>query len=114
MTFTDLLPAYMFLVFTLLIMTGYPIAFTISATAFGFGLYAFGMGFFNLLPLRVWGVMTNFTLIAVPLFVFMGVMLERSGITPMNTKSGTAIRVKLVMTPHTRRGRRLKKSMPKA
>lgn len=80
MTFTELLPAYMFLVFTILIMTGYPIAFTITATALGFGAYAFGLGFFDLLPLRVWGVMTNFTLIAVPLFVFMGVALERSGI----------------------------------
>ncbi|MBI4611180.1 MAG: TRAP transporter large permease subunit, partial [Candidatus Rokubacteria bacterium] len=70
----------MFLVFTVLIMTGYPIAFTISGTALAFGLYAFGLGFFNLLPLRVWGVMTNFTLIAVPLFIFMGVTLERSGI----------------------------------
>lgn len=80
MTFHDLLPALMFLVFTILILIGYPIAFTISATALGFGLYAFGLNFFHLLPLRVWGVMTNFTLIAVPLFVFMGVTLERSGI----------------------------------
>lgn len=80
MTFTELLPAIMFLVFTLLILIGYPIAFTIAATALGFGVYAFGLNFFNLLPLRVWGVMTNFTLIAVPLFVFMGVTLERSGI----------------------------------
>ncbi len=76
----DLLPAWMFLVFTLLILVGYPIAFTITATALAFGLYAFGLDFFNLLPLRVWGVMTNFTLIAVPLFVFMGVTLERSGL----------------------------------
>ena len=37
-------------------------------------------GIDNLLPLRIWGVMTNVTLIAVPLFVFMGVMLERSGL----------------------------------
>ena len=80
MTFTELLPAWMFLTFTLLIMVGYPIAFTIAATALGFGLYAFGLDFFNLLPLRVWGVMINFTLIAVPLFVFMGVTLERSGL----------------------------------
>lgn len=80
MTFTELLPAIMFLVFTILILVGYPIAFTIAATALAFGLYSFGLNFFNLLPLRVWGVMTNFTLIAVPLFVFMGVTLERSGI----------------------------------
>jgi tripartite ATP-independent transporter DctM subunit len=79
-TFTELLPAWMFLIFTLLILIGYPIAFTIAGTALFFGLYAFGLDFFNLLPLRVWGVMTNFTLIAVPLFVFMGVTLERSGL----------------------------------
>ncbi|MBI2204997.1 MAG: TRAP transporter large permease subunit [Candidatus Rokubacteria bacterium] len=76
----DLLPLWMFVVFTALIMIGYPIAFTIAGTAFAFGLYAFGLDFFNLLPLRVWGVMTNFTLTAVPLFVFMGVTLERSGL----------------------------------
>jgi tripartite ATP-independent transporter DctM subunit len=76
----ELLPVLMFAVFTLLIMLGYPIAFTIGGTALAFGLYAFGMNFFNLLPLRVFGVMTNITLIAVPLFIFMGVMLEKSGL----------------------------------
>jgi len=45
-----------------------------------FGLVGFGWDFFNLLPLRIWGRMTNVTLAAVPLFVFMGVMLERSGL----------------------------------
>jgi tripartite ATP-independent transporter DctM subunit len=70
----------MFAVFTVLILLGYPIAFTIGGTALAFGLYAFGLNFFNLLPLRVFGVMTNITLIAVPLFIFMGVMLERSGL----------------------------------
>jgi tripartite ATP-independent transporter DctM subunit len=75
---TEFLPAVMFVVFTVLIMMGFPIAFTIGGTALGFGLYAFGLDFFNLLPIRVFGVMTNITLIAVPLFIFMGVMLERS------------------------------------
>jgi len=79
-TFAELLPAIMFLVFTLLILLGYPVAFTIAGTALAFGVYAFGLGFFDLLPLRVWGVMTNVTLLAVPLFVFMGVTLERSGL----------------------------------
>ena len=74
----DLLPALMFLVFSLLILAGYPIAFTIGGTALAFGLYGFGLDFFNLLPLRIWGIMTNFTLIAVTLFVFMGATLERS------------------------------------
>lgn len=77
---TEFLPVIMFLVFTVLILLGYPIAFTIGGTALLFGLYAFGLGFFNLLPLRVFGVMGNLTLIAVPLFIFMGVMLERSGL----------------------------------
>jgi tripartite ATP-independent transporter DctM subunit len=45
-----------------------------------FGLIGFGWDFFNLLPLRIWGRMGNVTLAAVPLFVFMGVMLERSGL----------------------------------
>jgi tripartite ATP-independent transporter DctM subunit len=77
---TEFLPVIMFAVFTALILLGYPIAFTIGGTALAFGLYAFGLGFFNLLPLRVFGVMTNITLIAVPLFIFMGVMLEKSGL----------------------------------
>jgi tripartite ATP-independent transporter DctM subunit len=45
-----------------------------------FGLLVFDVEFFNLLPLRIFGTMTNFVLIAVPLFVYMGVMLEKSGI----------------------------------
>jgi tripartite ATP-independent transporter DctM subunit len=68
----------MFVVFSVLILAGYPIAFTIGGTALAFGLYGFGLDFFNLLPLRIWGIMTNFTLIAVTLFVFMGATLERS------------------------------------
>ncbi|VAX19503.1 TRAP dicarboxylate transporter, DctM subunit, unknown substrate 6 [hydrothermal vent metagenome] len=62
------------------LMAGYPVAFTLGGVAFGFGLLGFGLDFFNLLPLRVWGIMTNFTLLAVPLFVFMGVTLEKSGL----------------------------------
>ncbi len=45
-----------------------------------FGGIFLGLDFFELLPMRIWGVMTNFTLLAVPLFVFMGIMLEKSGI----------------------------------
>lgn len=63
-----------------LLMVGYPVAFTLGAVALLFGGIALGLDFFNLLPLRIWGVMTNFSLIAVPLFVFMGVVLEKSGI----------------------------------
>lgn len=76
----EFLPAWMFLALTVLLMAGFPVTFTLLGTALCFGLIGFGWSFFNLLPLRIWGVMTNFTLIAVPLFVFMGVMLERSGL----------------------------------
>jgi tripartite ATP-independent transporter DctM subunit len=74
------LAGVMFIVLTVLLMFGFPVAFTLLGTALFFGLIGFGWGFFNLLPLRIWGVMTNFSLMAVPLFIFMGVMLERSGI----------------------------------
>jgi len=76
----EYLPAWMFLALTILLMLGFPVAFTLMGTALAFGLIGFGWDFFNLLPLRIWGVMTNVTLLAVPLFVFMGVMLERSGL----------------------------------
>ena len=76
----EYLPAWMFLALTILLMAGFPVTFTLMGTALCFGLIGFGWSFFNLLPLRIWGVMTNVTLIAVPLFVFMGVMLERSGL----------------------------------
>jgi len=78
--FMDYLPAWMFLALTLLLMVGFPVTFTLMGTALGFGLIGFGWGFFKLFPLRIWGVMGNVTLMAVPLFVFMGVMLERSGL----------------------------------
>lgn len=75
----EYLPAWMFLALTILLMAGFPVTFTLLGTSLCFGLIGFGWGFFNLLPIRIWGVMNNVTLLAVPLFVFMGVMLERSG-----------------------------------
>jgi tripartite ATP-independent transporter DctM subunit len=76
----EYLPGWMFLALTILLMAGFPVTFTLLGTALFFGLIGFGWDFFNLLPLRIWGVMGNVTLLAVPLFVFMGVMLERSGL----------------------------------
>jgi len=69
----------MFAVAVMLLMVGFPVAFTLGAIAMAFGGYFLGWQEFQLLPMRVWGVMTNFSLLAVPLFVFMGVILERSG-----------------------------------
>jgi len=70
----------MFGVLMVLLMLGYPVVFTLGAVSMLFGSVWLGMDFFDLLPLRVWGIMTNFTLLAVPLFVFMGVVLEKSGL----------------------------------
>ncbi len=76
----EMLPLIMFATLTLLLMAGFPVAFTLLGVSLFFGLIGFGWDFFNLLPLRIWGIISNFTLLAVPLFIFMGVMLERSGI----------------------------------
>ncbi|OIQ49654.1 Sialic acid TRAP transporter permease protein SiaT [Pseudodesulfovibrio hydrargyri] len=76
----EALPLIMFGVLTLLLMVGFPVAFTLLGTSLVFGIIGFGWDFFNLLPMRIWGTMTNQTLLAVPLFIFMGVMLERSGL----------------------------------
>jgi tripartite ATP-independent transporter DctM subunit len=76
----EYLAGWMFLALTIVLMLGFPVTFTLMGTALVFGLIGFGFNFFNLLPLRIWGVMNNVTLLAVPLFVFMGVMLERSGL----------------------------------
>jgi tripartite ATP-independent transporter DctM subunit len=76
----EALPLIMFGVLTLLLMVGFPVAFTLLGTSLVFGFIGFGWDLFNLLPMRIWGTMTNQTLLAVPLFIFMGVMLERSGL----------------------------------
>jgi tripartite ATP-independent transporter DctM subunit len=65
------------------LLLGYPVAFSLAGTALAFALIGeagglFDVAFLEALPNRLYGIMTNETLIAVPLFVFMGVMLERS------------------------------------
>jgi tripartite ATP-independent transporter DctM subunit len=67
--------------FLCMLFAGFPVAVALMISGFVFGYLGFGMMLFNLLPLRIYGgVLTNYTLLAVPLFVFMGVMLERSRI----------------------------------
>ncbi len=70
----------LFLVLFVLLLVGFPVAFTLAGVAIIFGYFTFGLEFFYLLPLRIYGTMNNFVLIAVPMFVYMGVMLEKSGI----------------------------------
>jgi tripartite ATP-independent transporter DctM subunit len=66
--------------FFLLLSLGVPVALTLAISGFVFGYVGFGSLLFSLLPARIFGVTANYTLIAIPLFVFMGVMLEKSKI----------------------------------
>ena len=75
-----LMPLLMFVTLFGLLIMGFPVSFTLGGVSLFFGVITFGLDFFNLLPMRIWGTMTNYVLIAVPLFVYMGVMLEKSGI----------------------------------
>jgi tripartite ATP-independent transporter DctM subunit len=73
----------MFAVVCLMLMLGYPVAFTLAGTALAFaagGILAgvFDASFLAALPGRLFGTISNTTLIAVPLFVLMGVILEKS------------------------------------
>jgi tripartite ATP-independent transporter DctM subunit len=61
-----------------LILGGIPVPFALAVSGILFGLAGFGTDLFNLVPMRVFGVITNYTLLAIPLFVFMGVLLEKS------------------------------------
>jgi len=63
-----------------LLFIGIPVAIALATAGLFFGYLGFGMTLFNLLPLRIFGLMENYTLMAIPLFVFIGVMLERSKI----------------------------------
>ncbi|MCB0191082.1 MAG: TRAP transporter large permease subunit [Anaerolineae bacterium] len=75
-----MLGTLLFIVALAALLIGYPVAFTLGGVSTIFGLMTFGLDFFNFLPLRIWGVNTNILLMAVPLFVYMGVMLESSGL----------------------------------
>ncbi len=61
-----------------LLMLGVPVAISLATAGFVFGWLGFGEGLFNLLPARVFGVAAGYQWLAIPLFVFMGVMLEKS------------------------------------
>ncbi|HVJ13419.1 MAG TPA: TRAP transporter large permease subunit, partial [Burkholderiales bacterium] len=80
------LSVFLFVVLAVLLFTGYPVAFVLGGIAILFGVIGIGFGvfepmmFFNLLP-RIWGgIAANPILVAVPMFIFMGTVLERSGV----------------------------------
>lgn len=75
----------MFVLFLILILSGYPVAFSFAGTAIAFGAIGLALGAFDLrllrlLPNRWFGSMSDFTLLAIPFFVFMGAIFEKSGL----------------------------------
>ncbi|MDA8651772.1 TRAP transporter large permease subunit [Porticoccaceae bacterium] len=79
----ELIPLIMFITVCLVLMAGYPVALSLAGTAIAFAFIGalsgyFDAAFLQALPNRLFGTMENTTLVAVPLFIFMGVMLEKS------------------------------------
>jgi TRAP-type mannitol/chloroaromatic compound transport system permease large subunit len=74
----------MFSALVVFLLFGYPVAFALAANGIVFGIIGIELGLlspslFGAIPERIWGVMSNDTLLAVPFFTFMGLILERSG-----------------------------------
>lgn len=81
----EFMPLIMFVVVCLVLLLGYPVAYSLAGVALlfagaGVALGQFDGAYLSALPSRLYGIATNQTLLAVPLFVFMGVMLEKSKI----------------------------------
>ena len=107
----EIIPILLIALICMALLLGYPVAFTLAGTSILFALLGIIFGFFDAnlfktLPMRIFGIMNNQTLLAVPLFVFMGVVLERSGIASKmlrdmaivfkNTNSGLSISIIVV------------------
>ncbi len=85
-TAQDYLPIVMFFTLAILLFSGYPVAFILGGVALTFGLVGYFLGsfklieYFNFVP-RIWGqAAENLVLVSIPTFIFMGVIMERSGI----------------------------------
>lgn len=75
---------FLFIGLLFFLLSGFPVAFALAAVGLGFGFLGMEAGLFNAtlfqaLPLRISGIMQNDTLLAIPFFTFMGIILERSG-----------------------------------
>ena len=81
----EIIPILLLVLICLALLFGYPVAFTLSGVSILFALICIPLGLFDesilkSIPLRIFGIMNNVTLLAVPLFIFMGTILERSGV----------------------------------
>ena len=84
--FIDFMPLFMFLALAILLFSGYPVAAVLGGIALGFGYLGVYLDvfvpieFFNIVG-RIWsGIADNLVLVAIPMFIFMGTMLEKSGV----------------------------------
>ena len=99
----EFIPLIFFTVVCLFLMAGFPVAFTLAGVSLlfaGLGTLAgiFDTAYINLIPNRIYGILVNQNLFAVPLFVFMGSMLEKSRIVTQVGKvlAGKILKTKLV------------------
>src|SRR6056300_923231 len=81
----EIIPLLLLVLICLALLFGYPVAFTLSGVSILFALICMPLGLFDesilkSIPIRIFGIMNNVTLLAVPLFIYMGTILERSGV----------------------------------
>jgi tripartite ATP-independent transporter DctM subunit len=76
----ELLALILFVSIFLLILYGYPVAFTLGGLSLIYAVCFLPLDMFQILPIRIYGIMAKEELMAVPLFIFMGIMLEKSGL----------------------------------
>ena len=107
----ELIPLVLLIMICVALLMGYPVAFTLAGVSILFALICIPFGIFDptifkSIPIRIFGIMNNMTLLAVPLFIFMGTILEKSGIAAKmlenmadafkNTKGGLSISIIIV------------------
>ena len=77
----ELVTVVMFSLLIMLVLLGYPLAFILGSLGLGVGFITFGLPVFEIVYLRMYGAITTYAFLACPLFIFMGLMMERSGVS---------------------------------
>ena len=81
----EIVPLLLLIIICAALLVGFPVALTLAGVSIIFALICIPLGIFDptifkSIPIRIFGIMNNVTLLAVPLFIFMGTILEKSGI----------------------------------